>query len=96
MLVELIAPTLIAIAVMAMFTAIAPRFSTGAILTVASIPFGFFQIVGLGMGHCWPSETITCPTDDDVRRALWCIAVGVILANVAMWSFIATRRSRSG
>jgi hypothetical protein len=90
---ELILPTLIAIAAMAVFSSISPRFSTGAILSVISVLFGFFQIVGMGLGHCWPSATVACPTDEEIRRAILSIEIIVVLANVLMWLFIAKRRS---
>lgn len=95
MLLDLTWPTLIAVAVMALLTYIAPRFSTAVVLSVASIPFAFFQIVGLGLGHCWPSETVVCPTVDEVRLAMLCIACVALLSNALMWLFVVTRRSRA-
>ena len=86
---------LISVAVMATLTYMAPRFSTAVILTVASIPFAFFQIGGLGFGHCWPRETIVCPTVDEVRLAMLCVACVALLSNVSMWLFVWTRRSRA-
>jgi len=55
----------------------------GAFLTLGSVVFAFFAIVGLAVGDCATTE---CASNDR-HRPLWALAIiaGTVVANVAMW-----------
>ncbi|ANP45893.1 hypothetical protein ATE48_08145 [Candidatus Viadribacter manganicus] len=64
----------------------------GAFLTLGSVVFAFFAIVGLGVGDCATPE---CALNDR-HRPLWALAiiVGTLVVNVAMW-FLLSRGGKT-
>lgn len=56
----------------------------GAFLTLGSVAFAFFAIVGLAVGYCATPE---CAALNPSHRPLWALAIvfGTIIANAAMW-----------
>ena len=85
-MIQLVIPLLIVGAVMALFTFLSPRFSTGCVLTVISILLALATLLGLALGDCATEE---CRLDDN-NRPLWAlgVVVGTVLANIAMWFVI--------
>lgn len=65
----------------------------GAFLTLGSLAFAFFAVVGLAVGDCATSD---CADLDPSHRPLLALAivVGTIIANVAMWLLL-LRHDRS-
>ena len=88
-MIQVLIPLLIVGAAMALFSLLAPRFSTGCLLTVISISLAFLTLAGLALGDCATAE---CRMNDD-NRPLWAlgIALGTAAANVAMWLLISRR-----
>lgn len=86
-MIQLLFPLLVVGAAMTALTPLSPRFSTGCLLTVASMLVAFATLLGLALGHCAVAE---CQSEE-INRPLWAlgIVIGTVAANIAMWFVIA-------
>lgn len=84
-------PPLIVWALLGFAALLLRRPGSGCFLSVVTVIFAMLLMFGVMFPDCFPSATVTCPTDIDRNIMFYSIGLGTLVFNCLMWIRIGRR-----